>query len=57
VADALARDDDVDATLLGNRVILPASHTGSPRQMYLLYHNAMSIVMHDGRPGTTYTIG
>ena len=34
---------------IGKAFILPSSHPGSPRQMFELYQDAMSIVAHYGK--------
>ena len=43
LADALS-SGDTDAGELGRSIILPSSYTGSPRQMFELYQDAMGIV-------------
>ena len=41
---------DTDASELGRSIILPSSYTGSPRQMFELYQDAMGIVRKYGKP-------
>ena len=41
---------DVNPMAYGKRVILPSSFTGSPRQMFELYQDSMSIVRKYGKP-------
>ena len=43
LADAVAKGD-TNATVLGRNIILPSSYTNSPRQMFQLYQDAMTIV-------------
>ena len=49
LADAVAAGD-VDSRELGRKIVLPSSYTGSPRQMFELYQDAMSIVRKYGKP-------
>ena len=35
---------------MGQRIILPSSHTGSPRDMVNNYHDAMAICQQYGNP-------
>ena len=49
LADAVAKGD-TNATDLGRTVILPSSYTNSPRQMFQLYQDAMTIVRKYGKP-------
>ena len=49
LADALARGD-ANAEELGRKVILPSSFIGSPKHMFQLYQDAMSIVRRYGKP-------
>ena len=49
LADAVTSGDS-DARELGRSIILPSSYTGSPRQMFELYQDAMSIVRKFGKP-------
>ena len=49
LADALS-SSDTDAGELGRSIILPSSYTGSPRQMFELYQDAMGIVRKYGKP-------
>jgi hypothetical protein len=44
LADALAGDGDANANNVGQRVVLPSSHVGSPRFMNQLYQDAMATV-------------
>ncbi|KAL4436594.1 hypothetical protein ABPG75_003733 [Micractinium tetrahymenae] len=53
--DALRRGD-TDASNLGRAIILPSSHSGSPRQMQQLYQDAMAIVRKHGKPDLFITI-
>ncbi|GES88499.1 uncharacterized protein LOC112012066 [Rhizophagus clarus] len=39
-----------DSTQVGQRIILPSSFAGGPRQMYQLYQDAMTIVSYFGKP-------
>lgn len=47
---------DADPKLLGKRIVLPSSFVGSPRHMYQLYQDAMSIVRKLGKPDLFITI-
>ena len=48
--DAAADGGDVTAAALGQRIILPSTYQGSPRNMQQMYMDAMSIVtQHGGR--------
>ncbi|XP_062014061.1 uncharacterized protein LOC133730499 [Rosa rugosa] len=49
VCDAVSRGDN-DARNLGQKVILPSSHTGSPRYMMKNYQDAMAICRQYGHP-------
>ena len=49
LADAVAKGD-INATDLGRTVILPLSYTNSPRQMYQLYQDSITIVLKFGKP-------
>ena len=49
LADAVAKGD-TNATDLGRTVILPLSYTNSPRQMFQLYQDAMTIVLKCSNP-------
>ena len=49
LADAVTKGD-TNATELGRKVILPSSFIGSPRQMFQLFEDAMSIVRRYGKP-------
>ena len=49
LADAVSAGD-TNPTEVGRRVILPSSFTGSPRQMFELYQDSMSIVRKYGKP-------
>ena len=49
LADAVAAGD-VDSRELGHKIVLPSSYTGSPRQMFELYQDVMSIVRKYGKP-------
>ena len=49
LSDAVAADD-TDSRELGRKIVLPSSYTGSPRQMFELYQDAMSIVRKYGKP-------
>lgn len=44
------------ATNIGRKVILPSSFSGSPRNMYQNYLDAMSIVQHFGKPSLFITM-
>jgi hypothetical protein len=41
--DAVANADHTDLNNVGQRVILPSSHTGSPRHMFQLFQDSMAI--------------
>lgn len=60
LADALLHDAAGDnaalARMLGRRVILPATHVGSPRYMHQLYQDAMAIVTTHGKPDLFITV-
>ena len=49
LADALS-SGDTDSGELGRSIILPSSYTGSPRQMFELYLDAMGIIRKYGKP-------
>ena len=49
LADAVAKGD-TNATELGRNIILPSSYTNSPRQMFQLYQDSMTIVRKFGKP-------
>ena len=49
LADAVAKGD-TNATELGRNIILPSSYTNSPRQMFQLYQDAMTIVRKFSKP-------
>ena len=49
LADAISAGDS-NPREVGRRVILPSSFTGSPRQMFELYQDSMSIVRKYGKP-------
>ena len=49
LADAVAAGD-VDSRELGRKIVLPPSYTGSPRHMFELYQDVMSIVRKYGKP-------
>ena len=49
LADAISAGD-FNPREVGRRVILPSSFTGSPRQMFELYQDSMSIVRKYGKP-------
>ena len=44
------RSDAQLGAQIGQRVILPASYMGSPRNMYLRYADAMALVRRYGKP-------
>ncbi|SGY54089.1 BQ5605_C006g03838 [Microbotryum silenes-dioicae] len=48
--------EGLDPAQIGKRVILPSSHTGSPRQMVQLYQDAMAIVCVFGAPDIFITM-
>ena len=54
VQDALI-SEDVDATSLGKRFILPSSYTGGPRFMAKQYQDSMAIVRYFGKPSLFIT--
>ena len=49
IQDAVTRGD-TDANAIGKRIILPSSHTGSPRYMIQNYQDAMAICRNYGNP-------
>ena len=49
LADALAKGD-AKADELGQKIVLPSSYIGSPRQMFQLYQDAMTIVRRFEKP-------
>ena len=49
LADAVAAGDTLSKDC-GRKVVQPSSYTGSPRQMFELYQDAMSIVWKYGKP-------
>ncbi|SGY53419.1 BQ5605_C006g03757 [Microbotryum silenes-dioicae] len=48
--------EGLDPAQIAKRVILPSSHTGSPRQMVQLYQDAMAIVRSFGAPDIFITM-
>ena len=48
--DHIVRSDAQLGAQIGQRVILPASYMGSPRNMYLRYADAMALVRRYGKP-------
>lgn len=55
VRDAVTRGD-TDAKAIGQRIILPATYTGSPRYMVEKYHDAMAICRWFGNPDLFITM-
>ena len=49
IQDAVIRGD-TDANAIGKRIVLPSSHTGSPRYMIQNYQDAMAICRQYGNP-------
>ena len=49
IQDAINRGD-TDANTIGKKIILPSSHTGSPRYMIQNYQDAMAICREYGNP-------
>ena len=49
IYDAISRGDN-DANNLGQKIVLPASYTGSPRYMINNYQDAMAICREYGHP-------
>ena len=49
LADAIVRDE-VDASALGRRIVLPSSFLGSDRFMQQLFQDSMAIVRYFGKP-------
>ena len=49
IQDAITKGD-TDANAIGKRIILPSSHTGSPRYMIQNYQDAMAICRQYGNP-------
>ena len=49
IQDAVTKGDN-DAKVIGKRIILPSSHTGSPRYMIQNYQDAMTICRHYENP-------
>ena len=54
LADAVAAGDTLSKDC-GRKVVQPSSYTGSPRQMFELYQDAMSIVRKYGKPDLIIT--
>ena len=52
--DAVSRGDTHGGSV--GRVILPATHNGSPRHMHQLYQDAMAIVRAHGKPTLFITV-
>jgi hypothetical protein len=50
VSNAIHTGDTTESTQIGWRIIFPFLFASSPRQMYQLYQNAMTIVSHFGNP-------
>ena len=49
LVDAMVRDE-IDASAIGKRTILPSSYTAGDRFMQQLFQDSMAIVRHFGRP-------
>ena len=56
LADSMAAGDTNNLSDLGQRVLLPSSHVGSPRFLHQLYQDAMGIVRALGRPDYFITL-
>ena len=54
--DAVANNDHVDLNQTGQRLILPSSHSGSPRHMYQLFQDSMAICRHFHKPDIFLTM-
>lgn len=54
VLGALAGEPNCEG--LGRRIVLPATFTGSPRQMNQFHHNAIAIVQKEGKPSLFVTM-
>lgn len=50
LADAVASDSTTSTEEIGRQIILPSSHTGSPRSMQQLYQDSMAMVSVLGKP-------
>ena len=55
IQEAITRGD-TNAQSIGKRIILPSSHTGSPRYMIQNYQDAMAICRHYGNPDLFITL-
>ena len=53
VTDALHSGDN-DGAHIGQRILLPSSHQGSPRSMHQSYLDAMTIVQENGKIGRAH---
>lgn len=56
LTDHLHSNQNDDVSNIGRRIVLPSSFTGSPRNMYQNYLDAMSIVQHYGKPSLFVTM-
>jgi hypothetical protein len=54
--DAAQRGDNVDLAQQGQSFILPATHIGSPRQMYQLFQDSMAICRFCRKPDLFLTM-
>ena len=55
IVDAVNSDNDISATNIGKRIILPSTFTGSPRQMHKMFQDGMAIVRKYGKPSLFIT--
>ena len=56
IRNAANDDQNADAAQMGKRVILPATHLGSPRHMYQLFQDSMAICRHCRKPDLFLTM-
>src|ERR1700723_1635085 len=56
VWDGLQNDPDLDMGQIGTKIILPASHLGSPRHMFQLFQDSMAICRYCRKPDLFVTM-
>ena len=54
--DALRGVQNMDASQMGKRIVLPASHPGSNCHMFQLFQDSMAIARHCGKPDIFLTM-
>ncbi len=56
LVDALAQNDAVEVRTIGSKVILPPTHTGSPRFYRQSFNNVMAVAHEKGKPDLFITM-